>query len=81
MKIMIEYIVLAILHGLIEWLPISSSGQVMIIPINFFGISPSEAFSLAIWLHFGTMLAVIIKVRKDFFLILKSCIPKYYQND
>ncbi|MFX0073740.1 MAG: undecaprenyl-diphosphate phosphatase, partial [Candidatus Hermodarchaeota archaeon] len=57
---MIEYIIIAILQGLIEWLPISSSGQVMIVAINFFGISPEEAFSLSIWLHLGTAFAVIL---------------------
>jgi len=77
MKI-IEYIIIAILQGLFEWLPISSSGQVMIVSINFFGISPSEAYSLAIWLHLGTSLAVLIKFRGDFASIFKSLFPDKY---
>ncbi|MFX1320067.1 MAG: undecaprenyl-diphosphate phosphatase [Promethearchaeota archaeon] len=73
---MIEYIIIAILQGLFEWLPISSSGQVMIFSINFFNISPEEAFSLAIWLHLGTTLAVIFKFRTDFISVFKSFMPK-----
>ncbi|MFX0042166.1 MAG: undecaprenyl-diphosphate phosphatase [Candidatus Hodarchaeota archaeon] len=73
---MIEYIIIAILQGLFEWVPISSSGQVMIFSTNFYNISPEEAFSLAIWLHLGTALAVIFKFRIDFISILKSFMPK-----
>ncbi len=73
---MIQYIIIAILQGLFEWLPISSSGQVMIFSTTLFNISPEEAFSLSIWLHLGTGLAVIFKFRVDFISILKSFIPK-----
>jgi len=73
---MIEYILLAILQGLFEWLPISSSGQTLIISTTFFGISTDNAFSLAIWLHLGTTTAVSLKFRKDFINIIKTLIHK-----
>jgi undecaprenyl-diphosphatase len=72
---MIEYIFIAILQGLVEWLPISSSGQVMIVSINNFGIPPEQAYSLSIWVHLGTTVAVIVKMRKEFIQIIKSIIP------
>ncbi len=78
---MFEYIIIAILQGLFEWLPISSSGQTMIMSTNLFGISPEEAFSLAIWLHLGTTLAVLLKFKTDFVKISKSFIPKTYNVD
>jgi undecaprenyl-diphosphatase len=78
---MIEYIIIAILQGLFEWVPISSSGQVMIFSINFYNISPEEAFNLAIWLHLGTALAVIFKFRVDFINILKSFISEANSMD
>ncbi len=78
---MIEYIIIAILQGLFEWLPISSSGQVMIISMNYFGISPEQAFSLAIWLHLGTTLAVLFKFRTDFVKVVKSFMPRTYKVD
>ncbi|KKN01921.1 hypothetical protein LCGC14_1122890 [marine sediment metagenome] len=76
---MIEYIIIAIIQGLLEWLPISSSGQVMIITTNLFGISPEQAYSLSIWLHLGTTLAVLLKFRVDFIEMIKSFIPKIYE--
>jgi len=78
---MIEYIILAILQGLFEWLPISSSGQVMIVSVNFFGIPPEQAFSLSIWMHLGTAIAVLVKLRKDYIQIIKSVIPRKYNVD
>ncbi|MFW9894784.1 MAG: undecaprenyl-diphosphate phosphatase [Candidatus Thorarchaeota archaeon] len=72
---MIEYIIIAILQGLFEWLPISSSGQTMIVSINLFGISQGNAFSLAIWLHLGTTIAVLLKFRGDYIGVIKSLIP------
>ncbi len=75
---MIEYIIIAILQGLIEWLPISSSGQVIIVSMNILRLSAEEAFSLAIWLHLGTTLAVLVKFRKDFIEIGKACLPKNF---
>ncbi|MFX1425496.1 MAG: undecaprenyl-diphosphate phosphatase [Promethearchaeota archaeon] len=73
---MIEFIIIAVIQGIFEWLPISSSGQVMIISTNFFGISTEDAFSLAIWLHLGTTLAVLLKFRGDFYKIMKTFFPK-----
>jgi undecaprenyl-diphosphatase len=78
---MIEFIIIAILQGLFEWLPISSSGQTMIVSMNLFGISAEQAFSLSIWLHLGTTLAVILKFRTDFINIFKSFMPKSYTID
>ena len=77
-RISFVFIYLSLLQGIIEWLPISSSGTVMIVAINFFGISPIEAFSLAIWLHFGTAVAVILKFRTDFIDISKACLPQIF---
>ncbi len=78
---MIQYIIIAILQGLFEWLPISSSGQVMMVSINFFGIPPEKAFSLSIWVQLGTAIAVLIKLRKDYIQIIKSVIPRKFKVD
>ena len=78
---MIEYIIIAILQGFFEWLPISSSGQTFIVAMNVFGMSAEESFSLAIWLHLGTTLAVLLKFRTDFFKIFKSFVPNTFNVD
>ncbi|TFF89419.1 MAG: undecaprenyl-diphosphate phosphatase [Promethearchaeota archaeon] len=77
---MFIYIILAVLQGLFEWLPISSSGQTMIIAMNVFSISADEAFSLAIWLHLGTMLAVFFRFIKDYWNIFKACLPPIFKD-
>jgi undecaprenyl-diphosphatase len=46
--------------------------------MNIFGFTPEQAYSLAIWLHLGTTLAVLLKFRSDFIRILKSFIPKSF---
>ncbi len=76
-----EFIIIAILQGLFEWLPISSSGQVMIISMGFLNILPAEAFSLSIWLHLGTTFAVIIKFRKDYINITKAFMPNRFNSN
>jgi undecaprenyl-diphosphatase len=77
---MIEFIIIAIIQGIVEWLPISSSGQVMIVSINLFGISPANAFSLAIWLHLGTSLSVLLKFRSDFIEMIRSLFSQYSEE-
>jgi len=77
---MIEFLIIAIIQGIVEWLPISSSGQVMIVSINLFGISPANAFSLAIWLHLGTSLSVLLKFRSDFIKMIRSLFSQYSEE-
>lgn len=54
-------IIVALIQGLVEWLPISSEGQVVFFIYNFTTVPPEEIMSLVIWLHFGTALAVIVR--------------------
>ena len=61
----LQALVLGALQGITEWLPISSSGQVMLSLVNFLQANPEAAFSLAIILHFGTLLAVVVKYRVE----------------
>ncbi len=68
----IQAVILGILQGITEWLPISSSGQVMLSLIEFLDVNAESAFALAIALHIGTMLAVVVKYRNDIFDIIKK---------
>ena len=60
--------VLAFLAGMIqgvtEWLPVSSSGQVLVLLDNL-GMDADDALALAFFLHFGTLLAVVVRLRGD----------------
>ncbi|MFC1950971.1 undecaprenyl-diphosphate phosphatase [Chloroflexota bacterium] len=57
---------LAIVQAVLEWLPVSSEGFLVIIGENVFGISALEAFRIAIYFHLGTAVAVLIKFRKTY---------------
>ncbi|NHJ03029.1 MAG: undecaprenyl-diphosphate phosphatase [Candidatus Heimdallarchaeota archaeon] len=61
-----QTIIFSILQGIIEWLPISSEGQLSLFFINVIGMSELEAITLAILLHLGTMISVIWVFRADF---------------
>jgi undecaprenyl-diphosphatase len=63
-------IVVALIQGLVEWLPISSEGQVVLFLYNFTPVSAEELISLVVWLHLGTALAVIARYPRIVFDIL-----------
>ncbi|RLG39102.1 MAG: hypothetical protein DRN91_00705 [Candidatus Alkanophagales archaeon] len=58
--------ILGAVQGVLEWLPVSSEGQSMLLMLKYLSISVSEAFSLAIFLHLGTMFAVLLRFRREF---------------
>ncbi len=57
-------VVLGIVQGITEWLPVSSKGNVAILG-QFFGLGTREAFSFAIILHVGTLISAAFYFRKD----------------
>lgn len=68
----LQAVVLGIIQGITEWLPISSSGQLVLSLVDFLSVEPQAAFSLAIMLHIGTFLAVVVKYRNDLLEILRK---------
>ena len=66
----LQIIVLAIVQGLTEFLPISSSGHLVLVP-SFFGWSDQGlAFDVAV--HFGSLLAVCAFFRRDIVALLRG---------
>ncbi len=59
----LQVIILAIVQGLTEFLPISSSGHLVLVPYFFDWQDQGLAFDVAV--HFGSLLAVILFFRKD----------------
>ena len=60
----IKSIVLGIIQGIGEFLPISSSAHLILVPYLFGWSSHSMSFDIA--LHFGTFLAILVFFFKDF---------------
>ncbi|MGB7054549.1 MAG: undecaprenyl-diphosphate phosphatase [bacterium] len=66
---MIKTIILGIVQGITEFLPVSSSGHLAILE-RLFGIS--EPVSLAVFLHFGTLIAIVVFFFKPISDLLKG---------
>ncbi len=64
----LQVIVLAIVQGLTEFLPISSSGHLVLVPSAFGWSDQGMAFDIA--LHFGSLAAVLIYFRGDIAALL-----------
>lgn len=63
---------IGLIQGLLEWLPISSSGQISIILMKLFNVKPSEAFKTSLTLHMGTALTSTLIFRKLIFKEIQS---------
>ena len=61
--LVLTYIILGILQGVFEWLPISSEGVLVL--ISHFFLEDVNPIDLALFLHSGTFFAVLLYFRKD----------------
>ncbi|MBU2236161.1 undecaprenyl-diphosphatase UppP [Patescibacteria group bacterium] len=75
----IESIILGLAQGLGEFLPISSSGHLVILPWLFDFSDPGLAFDVA--LHWGTLIAVVTYFWKDWVRLLKSLFSTKKNSD
>ena len=65
-------IILSLIQGITEFLPISSSAHLIIIPEFFLNLESSRGFDVS--LHFGSLLAVIYYLKKDLIKIILDTI-------
>ena len=67
---MIEILILSLVQGITEFLPVSSSSHLIIISehINF----KQQSLSIDVSLHIGSLLAVITYFNKDIFNLLEN---------
>jgi len=69
---LLETIIIGILQGLLEWLPISSQGNLILLMVSVFGMDEAEALSLSVYLHAGTLLSVLVYFRRIFWSLLRA---------
>lgn len=65
-----QVIILAIVQGLTEFLPISSSGHLVLVPEFLGWTDQGLAFDVAV--HFGSLIAVLLFFRKDIQALLRG---------
>lgn len=67
------FIVLGLIQGFTEFLPVSSSGHILIFS-RFFGIE--ESLLVSIVLHVATLLSIMVVMRKEIFNLIKKPFSK-----
>jgi undecaprenyl-diphosphatase len=78
----IDSIILGIIQGLTEFLPVSSSGHLEIGKAILGDHSiPQESLMFTVVLHFATALSTMVIFRKDIFIILKSLFTFQWNED
>jgi len=74
----LEAVLLGVVQGLTEWLPVSSSGHLVIVQ-QLFGIQVPLLFDIA--LHVGTLLAVLAFLWKDVLKIVSAFLKFDFKSD
>ena len=71
-----QAVVLAIVQGLGEFVPISSSGHLIIVRrlLGWNELSPANELSFDVALHFGTLLSVLFYFRRTWFQIIRAAL-------
>jgi|WetSurMetagenome_2_1015567.scaffolds.fasta_scaffold86572_2 undecaprenyl-diphosphatase len=70
---------LGLLQGITEFLPISSSGHLVLVESWLkLDVETMKSFDIAV--HFGTLLAILIYFRKDFLFLIKSVIHRFWPS-
>ena len=62
---LLQTIIISIIQGIIEWLPISSQGNTIILMSEVFDYNIENALKLSIILHLGTVMSASIYFRKE----------------
>jgi undecaprenyl-diphosphatase len=74
-----EALLLGLLQGLTEFLPISSSGH-LVLAESFFKLDVEALKSFDIAVHFGTLIAILIYFRKDFIKLFHGFVWKVFKK-
>lgn len=77
----IQSLILGLIQGITEWLPISSSGMLTLALTNLFGVtSVEELMKTALFLHLGTFFAALIYFRIEVKKLILSLFNYKKQN-
>ena len=78
----IDAIILGVVQGLTEFLPVSSSGHLELGKAILGDNSvPEESMLFTVVLHFATALSTLVVFRKDVFEIIKGCLKFQWNED
>ncbi len=69
-----EAILLGLIQGVAEWLPVSSEGMVTLVHSLVFDSSLSDAVGFSLWLHLGTSLSAFAAFRGEVAVIVRDAV-------
>lgn len=78
MVTIIEILILAVVQGLTEWLPISSSGH-LVVTQKLLGLNLPLIYS--VMLHVGTLIVVLTVFRKDIGETIKALVERDFETE
>lgn len=76
----LEALLLGLLQGLTEYLPISSSGH-LAIGAHFFGVNGEESLGFTILVHVATVLSTLVVLRREICEILRGLWPLRWNEE
>lgn len=78
----LQNIILGIIQGVAEWLPVSSSGMITLVNSNFFGTTElDKLLHIALFLHLGTFFSALVYFHKEVWSLTKSLFQYKYSEE
>ncbi len=77
----IQILILGIVQGITEWIPISSKTQLAVVYLGIFKQDPAFLLSVVLFAHIGTLLAATVYFRKEMAEIAKKFLAKPLARD
>ncbi len=69
-------VILGIVQGISEWLPISSKTQIIIVSTYLLHLNFNEAYTFGLFMEIGTILAALIYFRREYWSLIRVLFSK-----
>ncbi len=69
-------IIIGIVQGISEWLPISSKTQVLVVSQYLLGLNFSQAYTFGLFMEIGTTIAAVVYFRKELLILINALIGR-----
>ncbi len=75
------YLLLGIIQGVLEWIPVSSEGFLTLILTNIMHVDFSKAVELSLLLHLGTLFSALLYFRNDVIKVARCFLTGNFLRD